>query len=206
MSSDGFGRPPGVTLKSAISAWIATAVIAFTNKTLTDPVISTTIKDVNGNTILYLPATVSAVNYFQLTNASGSTLTFKAAGSGSNLSLNIQTKGSGVVRLVDGNGNSVLVTLAAVASAVNYVSAGNAATTNAPKILAAGSDTNVDLIVGGQGTGIVKDPSSNPYGVKVAVPSTATSTGVLGQWAADSSYIYVCTAANTWRRAAVASW
>lgn len=41
---------------------------------------------------------------------------------------------------------------------------------------------------------------------KVAVPSTATSGGSLGQWAADTSYMYVCVATNTWRRVAVASW
>lgn len=44
------------------------------------------------------------------------------------------------------------------------------------------------------------------YAAQVAVPATATSTGVPGTWAADASWFYVCTAANTWRRAAVASW
>lgn len=43
-------------------------------------------------------------------------------------------------------------------------------------------------------------------GVKVGVPATATSTGVVGTWAADASYFYVCTAANTWKRVAIASW
>ena len=43
-------------------------------------------------------------------------------------------------------------------------------------------------------------------GVKVAVPATATSTGVVGQFAADSTYFYVCTAANVWVRAALATW
>jgi Cu/Ag efflux protein CusF len=43
-------------------------------------------------------------------------------------------------------------------------------------------------------------------GAKVAVPATATSTGSVGQWAADSSFYYACTAANTWRRVAIASW
>jgi len=38
------------------------------------------------------------------------------------------------------------------------------------------------------------------------VPSTATSAGTAGLMAADSSWFYVCTAANTWRRVAIASW
>jgi hypothetical protein len=43
-------------------------------------------------------------------------------------------------------------------------------------------------------------------GGRVAVPATATSTGVVGQWSADASWHYVCTATNTWRRAALSTW
>jgi hypothetical protein len=38
------------------------------------------------------------------------------------------------------------------------------------------------------------------------VPSTSSSTGVIGQICWDSGYIYVCTAANTWKRAALTTW
>lgn len=37
-------------------------------------------------------------------------------------------------------------------------------------------------------------------------PATATSTGVLGEIRIDASYIYVCTASNTWKRAAITTW
>jgi hypothetical protein len=37
-------------------------------------------------------------------------------------------------------------------------------------------------------------------------PSSATSTGVAGQITWDANYVYVCTAANTWRRATLATW
>ena len=51
------------------------------------------------------------------------------------------------------------------------------------------------------------DPTSATDGAiistKVNVPATATSAGVLGQWAADNSYIYVCVATNSWLRAAL---
>ena len=40
----------------------------------------------------------------------------------------------------------------------------------------------------------------------VSVPASATATGTAGQIAYDSSYLYICTAANTWRRVAIASW
>lgn len=39
-----------------------------------------------------------------------------------------------------------------------------------------------------------------------SVPATATSTGRAGQVAYDASYIYICTATNTWRRALLSSW
>ncbi len=40
----------------------------------------------------------------------------------------------------------------------------------------------------------------------VAAPATATSTGTAGQIAYDASYFYVCTATNTWVRAALSTW
>jgi hypothetical protein len=38
------------------------------------------------------------------------------------------------------------------------------------------------------------------------VPATAASSGTAGTIAWDSSFIYVCTAASTWKRAAIATW
>ena len=40
----------------------------------------------------------------------------------------------------------------------------------------------------------------------VPVPASATAPGVQGEIAADASYVYVCTATDTWKRAAVATW
>lgn len=37
-------------------------------------------------------------------------------------------------------------------------------------------------------------------------PASATDTGSPGQWCWDGSYFYCCTAANTWRRTALAAW
>jgi hypothetical protein len=46
----------------------------------------------------------------------------------------------------------------------------------------------------------------NRVGIYVAAPATATSTGQVGHLATDANYIYVCTAANTWKRTAVSTW
>lgn len=40
----------------------------------------------------------------------------------------------------------------------------------------------------------------------VNAPSTASSSGYAGQMAYDTSYLYICTATNTWRRIAHATW
>lgn len=40
----------------------------------------------------------------------------------------------------------------------------------------------------------------------VSAPATATSTGTAGSIAYDSSYFYVCTATNTWKRTALSTW
>lgn len=40
----------------------------------------------------------------------------------------------------------------------------------------------------------------------VTAPASASADGVKGQMACDGSYIYVCTAANTWKRVAIATW
>ena len=61
-------------------------------------------------------------------------------------------------------------------------------------------------------TGTNKNPASETaywklYGKRfVAAPASASSTGTSGDWAVDSDYIYVCTATNTWKRAAIATW
>jgi hypothetical protein len=48
----------------------------------------------------------------------------------------------------------------------------------------------------------------SPVGRKVAVPATAGATGSVGDWAADASWLYICTATNTWQRTAItlATW
>lgn len=38
------------------------------------------------------------------------------------------------------------------------------------------------------------------------VPASAAATGTAGMIAYDSSFIYICVAANTWRRVAIATW
>jgi hypothetical protein len=45
-----------------------------------------------------------------------------------------------------------------------------------------------------------------PVTLGTFTPSSASDTGIAGTVTWDSSFIYVCTATNTWKRAAIATW
>lgn len=120
----------------------------FTNKTLTTPKI-TTIKDTNGNTVLDLPGQPSAVNNIYFGNhSSGNSPVFGVAGSDTDISLSLQTKGTGVLYVLRSNGHST-------------VQAGGGYNSG-----------NVNLELNSQGTGVVR-----ANGVQVAdLSSTQTLT------------------------------
>lgn len=66
-------------------------------------------------------------------------------------------------QLTDTNGNKALG-LTPTASAVNYPNITNAATGGSPELNAAGSDPNINLLLDGQGTGLVISRSAMPEG------------------------------------------
>ena len=70
------------------------------------------------------------------------------------------------------------------------------------------SDASVDMVGIGVSTPEVKlDVNSDSIRIRTAkTPATATSTGIQGQVAWDSSYIYVCVATDVWKRTALSSW
>jgi len=42
--------------------------------------------------------------------------------------------------------------------------------------------------------------------VKTGTPASASATGTVGMIFWDASYIYICIAANTWKRVAISTW
>lgn len=51
------------------------------------------------------------------------------------------------------------------------------------------------------------DVDSDSIRVRTAkTPASASDTGTQGQIAWDADYIYVCTATDTWKRAAISTW
>ena len=95
-----------------------TGTQTLTNKTLTSPKIGTSILDTNGNELLLLTATSSAVNELTYANAAtGNKPTLTASGGDTNIGVSIQPKGSGTVTIdaltfpaADGSASQVLQT------------------------------------------------------------------------------------------------
>jgi len=75
-----------------------TGTQTLTNKTLTSPAIGTKISDTNGNELLNLTATSSAVNEFTLANAATGNGPVLSATGETNVDININPKGSGVLK------------------------------------------------------------------------------------------------------------
>lgn len=129
-----------------------------TNKTLTNPHVNT-IYDTNGNKSLQLNATASAVNYLYVVNgATGNSISFRANGTDTNISIGMFSKGSGQVQ-IRSDTNGFILAGDSVASGVNYVGLTNAATGTGPTITSTGSDTNVDLNITAKGTGNLNIPT-----------------------------------------------
>jgi hypothetical protein len=171
----------GILKANGVEIINATGTQTLTNKTITSPKISQ-INDANGNAAVKFPNVASAVNWPYMNNAAvNNAPSIGVDGSDTNINIAFTSKGTGILQLFRPGGHST--------------------------IQAAGSfnSGNINLDLRSQGTGVVQ-ANGNAVVTSVAVPATATSTGTAGQIAYDSTYVYVCTAANTWRRAALSTW
>lgn len=80
-----------------------------------------------------------------------------------------------VLNLVDTNGNKIIDGVT-TASAVNYINATNAATTNAPVLQSAGSDTNIGVTLKSKGTGRVVIQAGGSSTTAIQVQSSGGSS------------------------------
>jgi hypothetical protein len=117
-----------------------------------------------GSQSLQVTPVASAVNYFNVAGATtGNIPTLYASGSDTNISLLYQAKGTGAhyfqansglyVQNLSGN---TQFAISNTTSAVNYLQVTGGATGSPPYIVAAGSDTNIDLALFTAGTGVLK--------------------------------------------------
>jgi len=89
------------------------------------------------------------------------------------------------------------------------------ATTSAGVTLSNNGGTTVLTAGAGGGTGITAAGGVNITGnltvsgdtiIATETPASASATGTAGQIAWDADYIYICTATDTWKRVAIATW
>jgi hypothetical protein len=137
---------------------------------LTSPRVITGINDSNGNELIKVTATGSAVNEITLANgATGNGPSITSSGE-TNVPLTLAAKGTGKVLvgqatsggvqlvasqpLLDENANE-LVKFVATADAVNELTVTNNATGSAPAISATGGDTDIDITLTPKGSGVV---------------------------------------------------
>ena len=84
-----------------------------TNKTLTSPIIGTSILDTNSNEVAKITATSSAVNEITFVNAAtGNNPSIDASGGDTNIGIALKTKGSGVIQAEDSAGTVAAVKIA----------------------------------------------------------------------------------------------
>lgn len=109
----------------------------------------------NGLTVKATSTLGGLANNVQIAGgATGNAPIISAVGSDTNINLAVQSKGTGSVINLQPLGITSL-SVAGVASAVNYISVLNAATGTGPAILAQGSDTNISLTLTPTGAGVV---------------------------------------------------
>lgn len=145
-----------------------TATATLTNKTLTSPRINAVLDATNGGTAFSFSGVANATNSLYAGNtATGGTPHIKAQGSDANINVTVSSKGTGAVRLQDGNWVNI-IQAQGVTNAANYVNVVNAAAGAGPTMAVAGTDTNINLNLGGKGTGVVQ-----ANGIEVATVSGA---------------------------------
>lgn len=169
-----------------------------TSPTLTTPIVGTSINDTNGAELLKVTATASAVNEFTLVNAAtGSGPTLSATGSDTNINMNVNAKGTGVVELSKAALNHIEQTAdGAVSANVSFVVFNKG--TALAATLADGTTTGEFKIMANAGAGLVTvTPTSFAQGTSFSLAQNG-STQVIWSGAnwfmvggADSSNAYV---------------
>jgi hypothetical protein len=193
LNAAGTGYVDGIYVNADNDVVIGTPV-AFTGN-------MTVINDADGDAAITITANAgTAVNGLTVANAAtGVDPRLSATGTDANIDFEIMAKGTGGVKILDGNGNEVIVAGAATASAVNEVTVTNAATGNAPSVSATGGDTNIDLQLTAKGTGMV---ALGTTGTATATAGAATLSAQRGTITSESlttaaGAIYTLTVTNT---------
>ena len=144
------------------------------------------------STGLAVTGTLSASWVFSLTGGSVNPIVVSGATTGESYGKFTNTSG----QTVFGVNNSVAGTLYSGGTAYASFFGSNVA-------------KNVDLIVNGATVASLSSAGlavTGDVSVSTKTPASAAAAGVAGTITWDANYLYVCTATNTWKRVAIATW
>tara|TARA_B100001027_G_C16242419_1_gene320092 strand:- start:194 stop:1408 length:1215 start_codon:yes stop_codon:yes gene_type:complete len=143
-------NPDIITLAFGDGDVTTTGTQTLTNKTLTSPAIGTKISDTNGNELLNLTATSSAVNEFTLANAATGNGPILSATGETNVDININPKGTGALKTgsaavkVAGKETIWVPAVAMYPNTTNGAEAGQVELSNGPEIKTLDFDKDSD--------------------------------------------------------------
>lgn len=135
-----------------------------------------------GAPVAEFAGSASAVNYFVLFNAATAVNPIlTAAGSDTNISLMLESKGVGDVYLGTQNGG-IQFAISNTASAVDFVNITGGATGNPGTVIvaASGTDTNINLELSPKGTGTVQFGNTGSFSTNASVATSLGSVGPTG--------------------------
>jgi len=133
---------------SQVSGVTASSTTTFTNKTLTAAKIvdGGFLADANGNELIKMQTTGSAVNELELTNsATGGAVVVGTSGDDSNIDLTLTPKGTGEVNVAAGNLNYAGTAVTATGAELNYLDIATLGLTAASKAVTADANGVITL-------------------------------------------------------------
>jgi hypothetical protein len=143
--------------------------------------------DSSNEQLIFQKSSTGAVNYFEMTNSTaGSAPSLAVNGDDTNIDFRIESKGSGNIVFKSDGGTINQFVIGRTASAVNYLQAQPASSGSGPTLFAVGTDTNVNLNLTAQATGIVKSTSYVQFDAAVT-SSSITANGALTSTAITAS-------------------
>ena len=142
-----------VASQQSVKAYVDSGTATLTNKTLTAPKFADGgfIADANGNELIKLETTSSAVNELSVTNAAaGNAITLSATGGDTNIDIDLTPKGSGEINIAAGNLNYAGTAVTATGAELNILD-GVTATAAEINLIDGGTSRGTTAVASGDG-------------------------------------------------------
>lgn len=151
---------------------------------------------------LQVTTVTSAVDFINITGAATAnpaTVTLAAAGTDSNVNTLVTSLGTGVVALGGTTVASSTLQAVTTASNVDFLQVTGSATGNPGSVTlaAAGTDSNIDLVLTSKGTGVLKMGIAGQFAANGSVATAMSSLGPAGSHTTIQKWLIVKDSTNT---------